>query len=79
MNLTKTYNVSDFNDAYIKETLKEIIQILEMRGYNPINQIVGYLMSGDPGYITSFGNARNKIQSLERNKIIEVLVKELIK
>ena len=56
-----------------------IYKILEEKGYNPINQIVGYLMSGDPVYITSYNNARNMIMGLERSKILEVLLKEFIK
>ncbi len=79
MDMTKIYTVDDFNDAYVKDTIKEVIKILELKGYNPINQIVGYIMSGDPGYITSFNNARGKMLSLERSKIIEILVKELMK
>ena len=79
MGETKVYNSSDFNNALIADTLKEVIQILEDRGYNPINQIVGYLMSGDPGYISSHKEARNKIMQFERTKILEVLVSEFIK
>ena len=59
---------------YVSETVKEVAAILEERGYNPINQIVGYLMSGDPGYISSHKEARSKITEFERNKILEMLV-----
>lgn len=79
MDMTKIYEVSEFNDALTKDVLKEVYEILKDRGYNPINQIIGYIMSGDPGYITSYKDARNKMLSLERSKIIEVLLKELIK
>lgn len=79
MDMTKVYEVSEFNDALTKDVLKEVYTILEDRGYNPINQIIGYIMSGDPGYITSYKDARNKMLSLERSKIIEVLLKELMK
>ena len=51
----------------------------EERGYNPINQLVGYIMSGDPGYISSHKEARNKITKIERNKILEVILREYIK
>ena len=51
MEETKIYNYDEFEEALIEQTLKEVIAILEERGYNPINQIVGYLISGDPGYI----------------------------
>ena len=79
MEETKVYQASDFNNALIADTLKEVIEILEERGYNPINQIVGYLMSGDPGYISSHKEARNKILKFERTKILEVLVSQFIK
>jgi len=77
MDLTKIYDKEDFNDAYAKAILLDVIELLEKRGYNPINQIVGYLMSGDLGYITSYEDARGKIASIERSKLLEILVKEL--
>ncbi len=79
MDETKVYETEDFIDENISETLKEIVTNLEERGYNPINQIVGYLMSGDPGYISNHKEARNKILKFDRTKIIEVLLKEFIK
>lgn len=79
MEHTKTYSSDDFNNVLIEDTVKEVIIILEERGYNPINQIVGYLMSGDPGYISSHKEARNKLTRFERTKILEVLVKNYIK
>lgn len=78
MEETKIYNTEDFIDADIVLTLKEVIDVLEERGYNPINQVVGYLMSGDPGYISSHKEARNKITKFDRNRILEVLVKYFI-
>lgn len=72
---TKIYNSNEFQDALIEQTIKEVIEILEERGYNPINQIVGYLMSGDPGYISSHKEARNKLTKFDRTSILEVLVK----
>lgn len=78
MNETKIYDANEFQDALVGQTIKEVVQILEERGYNPINQIVGYLMSGDPGYITSNKEARNKITKIERTKILEVLVKNYL-
>ena len=59
-------------------TLKEVKEILEERGYNPYNQIVGYLMSGDVGYISSHKEARKKILDFERAEILEVLVKNFL-
>ena len=59
--------------------LKEVCASLEERGYNPTNQIVGYLISGDPGYISSYKDARNKIQAVDRAKIVEILLLEFQK
>jgi len=73
---TKIYSTEEMQDGYLLEVLREIICILKERGYNPIHQIVGYLMSGDLGYITSYKNARQKIMQFERTKILEVLVKQ---
>lgn len=77
MEETKVYNVDDFQDAYVLTSLKEIMAILKEKGYNPVNQVVGYIMSGDPGYITSYKNARSKISEFDRSKLIEVLLKEV--
>ena len=79
MEETKIYNAEDFDDALIAQTLKDVVEILEERGYNPINQIVGYSMSGDPGYISSHKEARNKITKIDRAKLIEVILKNFIK
>ena len=65
--------------GYQEENIAEIYEALEERGYNPINQLVGYIMSGDPGYISSHKEARNKITKIERNKILEVILREYIK
>lgn len=61
-----------------KEILQSVYQALEAKGYNPINQIVGYLISGDPAYITSHQNARNLIKKLERDELMEELVKSYL-
>ena len=76
---TKVYAVSDFQDEAIKKTLEDVKESLEERGYDPINQIVGYLISGDPGYISSYNEARKKISQIDRTKIIELLVRDLFK
>ncbi|MBQ9181432.1 MAG: IreB family regulatory phosphoprotein [Bacilli bacterium] len=75
MEETKIYENSNFSDALILNTLREVIDALKERGYNPINQIVGYLISGDPGYISNHKEARAKIVKFERTKILEVLLK----
>lgn len=62
-----------------RRILVEVFNALEEKGYNPINQIVGYLVSADPAYITSHKNARNLIRRLERNDILEELVSFYLK
>lgn len=59
----------------VHETLVTVYQALEEKGYNPINQIVGYLLSGDPAYIPRINDARNLIRKHERDEIIEELVR----
>ncbi|WP_270529753.1 IreB family regulatory phosphoprotein [Limosilactobacillus vaginalis] len=63
----------------IKQTLKTVYEALEEKGYNPINQIVGYLLSGDPAYIPRLNDARNLIRQHERDEIIEELVRSYLK
>jgi uncharacterized protein (UPF0297 family) len=55
--------------------IEEVYNALREKGYNPINQMVGYIMSGDPSYITSYNNARSVIRKLERDEILEVLLR----
>ena len=79
MDETKIFTTEELETELITETIKEVIEILEERGYNAKNQLVGYLMSGDPGYISSHKEARNKITKFARTRILEVLVEKLIK
>lgn len=58
--------------------LMDVFTALEEKGYNPVNQVVGYLISGDPAYISSHQGARNKIQQIERDEILEVLLAKFI-
>lgn len=64
--------------AAAEEILVTVYQALKEKGYNPINQLVGYLLSGDPAYITSHRNARNLIRRLERDELLEELVKSYL-
>ena len=73
---TSLFSVQELDTEMTRVTLKEVYTALEERGYNPINQIVGYLISGDPGYISSYKDARNKIQEIDRAKIVEILLVE---
>lgn len=74
MDKTKVYASDEFQYAIIDEMLRDVIDVLEERGYNAINQIVGYLMSGDPGYISSHKEARAKISKFDRTQILEFLL-----
>lgn len=75
---TMQYKFNMENRDKIKEILNEVYDALKEKGYNPINQIVGYILSGDPTYITSYKNARAKIRKLERDEILEELLTSFI-
>lgn len=75
---TMNFKVERENNIKTKEILKEVYEALVEKGYNPINQIVGYILSGDPTYITSHNDARNKMRSIERDELLEKLVQEYI-
>ena len=75
---TMNFKVEREQNAKSQEILKEVYEALMEKGYNPINQIVGYILSGDPTYITSHHNARNLIRQIERDELLEKMVKEYI-
>ena len=75
---TVSYNVEKEKNAKTREILKSVYNSLAEKGYNPINQIVGYILSGDPTYITSHNNARNLIRQIERDELLEEMVKTYI-
>lgn len=75
---TSLYSLSDIQEALMNKTVIEVYNALEEKGYNATSQLVGYLISGDPGYITSYNNARNKIVEYDRAKILEVVLKDFI-
>ena len=66
------------NKAEIKEILSSVYHSLVVKGYNPINQMVGYIISGDPTYITSFDNSRGKITRINRDEIVEELLRSFV-
>lgn len=73
---TMKFNSSDESmEQEVKHVMLDVHAALEEKGYNPINQIVGYLLSGDPAYIPRHQDARNMIRKLERDEILEELVK----
>ena len=75
---TVSFKVEKDKSIKAKEILKEVYNALSEKGYNPINQIVGYILSGDPTYITSYNNARNLIRQIERDELLERMVKNYI-
>ena len=75
---TMSFNFEKEKNSQTKEILKEVYEALVEKGYNPINQIVGYILSGDPTYITSYKDARNKIRKIERDELLEKMVRNFI-
>lgn len=75
MDNTMKFNVAAEQENEIRAILKDVYGSLEEKGYNPINQMVGYLLSGDPTYITSYNNARSMIRKIERDELLETLLK----
>ena len=67
------------NPISVEDILQQVYIALKDKGYNPVNQIVGYIMSGDPTYITSYNNARNLIMKVERDELVEEVLKYFIK
>ena len=75
---TMFFKIPKEENVDAKEILKQVYEALSEKGYNPINQIVGYVLSGDPTYITSHNGARNLIRKLERDELLEKMVKNYI-
>ena len=73
------FSISDNRDESIKSILTTVYNALEEKGYNPINQIVGYILSEDPTYITTHKNARSLIRKIDRDDLLEVLLKSYLK
>ena len=71
-------NIEKENQRKAREILESVYEALEKKGYNPINQLVGYILSGDPAYITSYNNARNIIRKIERDELLEELLKKYL-
>lgn len=76
---TRIYDVSEIREKNIENILEDVCYALEDRGYDPLKQLIGYLSSGDPGYISSHLEARRKIMSVERSEILEVLLRNYLK
>lgn len=75
---TTIFSIFDDRDNQIKKSMMEIYQALKEKGYNPINQIVGYILSEDPTYITTHQGARSKIQKIDRDDLLHALLKNYL-
>lgn len=76
---TIQFSIKDENNAYMKNTLQEVFRALEEKGgYNSVNQIVGYILSEDPTYITTHNNARSLVRKIDRDELLRVMVKEYL-
>ena len=75
---TMTFSVNDEKELELKKNLTIIYDALIQKGYNPINQIVGYILSEDPTYITTYNNARSLIRHIDRDELLQALVKSYL-
>ena len=78
MEYTRKFSIHYEKDPEIKEILSSVYNSLQEKGYNPINQIVGYILSEDPTYITNYNNARALIRRLDRDELLQELVKQYL-
>jgi uncharacterized protein (UPF0297 family) len=76
---TQFFTIETDNELTVKKTLRAVYKALTEKGYNPVVQLVGYVMSGDPTYITNHKNARSLIAKVERDELVEELLREYIK
>ena len=75
---TMTFSVHEDKERELRKTLTTVYDALREKGYNPINQIVGYILSEDPTYITTYNNARSLIRHIDRDELLQVLVKSYL-
>lgn len=78
INNTQFFTVQKEPELQVSDVLEIVYKALKEKGYNPVNQIVGYIMSGDPTYITSHNNARSHIMKVERDELVEEVLKTYI-
>lgn len=76
---TMTFSVNDEKENEMKKTLTTVYDALVQKGYNPVNQLVGYILSEDPTYITTYNNARSLIRRIDRDELLQALVKSYLK
>ncbi|HIX13293.1 MAG TPA: IreB family regulatory phosphoprotein [Candidatus Anaerofilum faecale] len=75
---TTIFSIYDDREKEIRQIMTEVYEALKEKGYNPINQIVGYILSEDPTYITTYQNARSKIRKVDRDDLLQTLVKSYL-
>lgn len=75
---TIQFSIKEDHDAEMKKILGEVYTALQEKGYNPISQIVGYILSEDPTYITTHNNARSLVRKLDRDELLQALVKNFL-
>ena len=75
---TRKFDFANEQDAEIRRILVEVYRALEEKGYNPINQIVGYILSEDPTYITNYNQARTLIRKIDRDELLQILVRNYL-
>ena len=75
---TMTFSIGDQTEQEIRNILTLVYDALKEKGYNPINQIVGYILSEDPTYITTHNNARSLIRKIDRDELLQLLVKSYL-
>ena len=78
MDFTRKFSLGDQRDLEIKAILSSVYQALQEKGYNPINQLVGYILSEDPTYITTHNNARALIRHIDRDELLQVLLRSYL-
>lgn len=78
MDYTRKFNLTYDKDEEIKAVLTTVYNALQEKGYNPINQIVGYILSEDPTYITNYNNARTLIRKIDRDELLQTLLKSYL-
>jgi len=75
---TRSFNLKKNNEENIKKIMDEVYDALKQKGYDPISQIVGYILSEDPTYITTYNNARSLIRKVDRDELLQIIVRNYL-
>ena len=75
---TRSFSIYEDKEAEVRNILTAVYDALKQKGYNPINQIVGYILSEDPTYITTYNNARSLIRRIDRDELLQILVRSYL-